>query len=161
MRLIIQDFKFYKKNSFSKKSIAVLINPCFHAMLLYRISNWLYLNKLGFISKFIWLINRIIFNVDIDYRAKINGGVMLVHGLGVVIGSEVEIMSNVKIYQGVTIGGNNGQKLKYNNKIITQPVINENVTIGPNSNIFGPVIIHKNKFIKAGEIISSNLKNIN
>ncbi|MBO3390550.1 serine O-acetyltransferase [Clostridium perfringens] len=105
MRLIIQDFKFYKKNSFSKKSIAVLINPCFHAMLLYRISNWLYLNKLGFISKFIWLINRIIFNVDIDYRAKINGGVMLVHGLGVVIGSEVEIMSNVKIYQGVTIGG--------------------------------------------------------
>ena len=105
MRLIIQDFKFHKKNSFYKKSISLLINPCFHAMLLYRTSNWLYLNKLGFISKNVWLINRIIFNVDIDYRVKINDGVMLVHGLGVVICSEVEIISNVKIYQGVTIGG--------------------------------------------------------
>lgn len=154
MKKVIKDFKYYKNNSLSKSGIAVIINPCFLCMVLFRISNYLYKRKLSLLSKVIWFINRMIFNVDIDYRAEISEEVMLIHGLGIVIGHEVRIGRRVKIYQGVTLGGNNGSVGVYEGEKISQPVIEEDCIIAPNSMIFGPVVVRKKSFIKAGKIIS-------
>ncbi|WP_411169807.1 serine O-acetyltransferase [Clostridium sp. MB05] len=154
MKKIIKDFKYYKNNSLSKSRVAVIINPCFLCMVLFRISNYMYKRKLKLLAKVIWFINRVTFNVDIDYRAEISEEVMLIHGLGIVIGHEVRIDRRVKIYQGVTLGGNNGKTDIYEGKEISQPVIEENCVIAPNSMIFGPVVIKKNSFVKAGKIIS-------
>lgn len=154
MKKIKADFNYYKENSLSGSKFAVMINPCFLSMLLYRLSNFLYRKKMKVLAKFIWFINRIIFSCDIDYRANISERVMLIHGIGVVIGCEAIIKSDVKIYQGVTIGGNNGHKAMYGDREISQPVIESGCIISPNSMIFGPVIIKENTFIKAGSIVS-------
>lgn len=59
-----------------KKIATLLFNPCFHSVCLYRLSSFLYIPKLRFnvLSKIVWYLNRIIFNVDIDYRADLAGG---------------------------------------------------------------------------------------
>jgi len=151
---ILEDFKFYRKESLSKSVFAVLINPCFHCLLLYRVSHMLYRNKLTIIAKCIWFINRIIYNVDIDYRSIIGKNVIIIHGIGIVIGHKVIIEDNVKIYQGVTLGGNNNKNIIYNGEEITQPIIKSGSILSPNSMIFGPIIVKENSFIKAGEIVS-------
>ena len=157
MNKIKKDFLWYKKNSLSKSAFAVFINPCFHSLVLYRISNFMYRYKLSVIAKVIWFVNRIFFNIDIDYRANISEEVMIVHGLGIVIGHEVVIEKRTKIYQGVTIGGNNSKTRIIEGKKISQPIIKSGVTLCPNSVIVGPIVIGENATIGAGSVITKNI----
>lgn len=152
----MSDIKFFKENSPSKSYGAVFLNPCFYAVVLYRISNKLYRMKLRFFGKLIWIVNRIVFSVDIDYRANIGRNFMLIHGIGTVIGYDVTIGENVKIYQGVTLGGN-GKQRNINNNIHTQPIIGNNCIIYTNACIFGAVIVSDNSKVKACKIITSDI----
>ncbi len=152
----MKDLKFFKENCPSKSYIAVLLNPCFYSVILYRVSNFFYRHKLSIISKVIWFINRVIFSVDIDYRAQIGDNFMLVHGLGIVIGCDVKIGKNVKIYQGVTLGGC-GKIREENGEILTQPIIGDNCIIYTNACIFGPVKISSNTKIKACKVIVEDM----
>lgn len=104
---IAEDFKAFTYDKNLQKRIGTLLfNPCFHCICLYRFSQFFYSIHLDVISKIIWYINRLLFHVDIDYRADLAGGIRLVHGLGTVIGHETKSLGNLTIYQGVTIGGN-------------------------------------------------------
>ncbi|MGE5329835.1 MAG: serine O-acetyltransferase [Deltaproteobacteria bacterium] len=156
--LIKKDFLHFKKNLLSPSCWAIIINPSFHAVILFRFSSWLYNHKLKIIPKLIWFINRIVYSVDIDYRATIGPGFNLVHGLGVVIGHEVVIGENVRIYQNVTIGGNNGKTTESKGRLISQPIIEDNVIIGANSLILGPVNIKSNSIIGVGAIVLEDVE---
>ena len=107
---IVEDFKCYTENGGVGKKIAtLLVNPCFHSVCLFRLSNWFYRAHVAVLAKTVWYLNRMLYHVDIDYRANLAGGFVLVHGLGTVIGCEVCSKGPLKVYQGVTIGGNNGK----------------------------------------------------
>lgn len=157
---ILLDLKAFVDGEGKKKMIAtVLFNPCFHSVFLYRVSNFFYKIKLNVIAKMIWYLNRIIFNVDIDYRANLAGGFVLVHGLGVVIGKDVFSKGILKVYQGVTIGGNNFKfTVDENGEKFWQPRIGENVIIFTNASLFGPIKIKANTIIKSGQIISKDIE---
>ena len=80
MRLV-EDYKEYTKSGgIIKKISTVFLDPCFQSVVLYRISSLFYKLKLSILAKIVWYINRIVFSVDIDYRANRAGGVVLVHG---------------------------------------------------------------------------------
>ncbi len=153
---MFNDLRNFRNNSPSKSYLAVFLNPCFAAVILYRISNFMYKRHLNILAKIVWLINRILFSVDIDYRAQIGKNFMLIHGIGVVIGKNVVIEDNVKIYQGVTLGGA-GIVREYKGKIIDQPQIGEGSIIYTNACIFGPVIISENSKIKACKVITKDV----
>lgn len=87
----------------------LLLNPCFHAVALFRLSAILYRAHLEPLAKMVWYVNRILYHVDIDYRARLAPGFKLVHGLGVVIGAGVVSEGPLTVYQGVTIGGSRGR----------------------------------------------------
>ncbi|MDK2586345.1 hypothetical protein QOZ83_10770 [Romboutsia sedimentorum] len=152
----MSDLKYFKENSHSKSYIGVLVNPCFYAVLLYRLSNQLYRYKLSIFAKLVWFINRVVFSVDIDYRAKIGNNFMLIHGLGTVIGCDVKIGNNVKVYQGVTLGGC-GKIRHENGEILTQPIIGDDCIIYTNACIFGPVKIKSNARIQACKVILEDI----
>lgn len=101
----MSDLKYFKEDSPGKSYIVVLLNPCFYSVLLYRLSHFLYKIKLGIFAKIIWLINRVIFFVDIDYSAKIGKNFMLVHVIETVIGFDVRIVDNCIIYTNSCIFG--------------------------------------------------------
>ncbi|MEY9868463.1 serine O-acetyltransferase [Peribacillus sp. B2I2] len=150
--MIKSDFKAFLKRSPSKSRFAVIINPNFHTVFLFRLACFFYKIKLEFISKIIWYINRVLFSVDIDYRAKIEKGFVLVHGIGTVIGRDVIIGNYVTIYQGVTLGGT-GKKKKMNNIEISQPYVGDNCTIYSNACIYGPCIIGERSIIGANTVL--------
>lgn len=152
----MSDFRNFIENSPSKSYFAVLLNPCFYSVALYRLSNKLYKARLKLLAKIVWLINRILFSLDIDYRAEIGKNFTIVHGIGIVIGCDVKIGDNVKVYQGVTLGGCG--KERYIDEIkITQPIIGDNCTIYTNACIFGPVVISNNSKIKACVVVTEDI----
>ncbi|HEY1922160.1 MAG TPA: serine O-acetyltransferase EpsC [Tepidisphaeraceae bacterium] len=75
--------------------------------------------------------------IDIHPGAMLGRGIFIDHGTGVVIGETTEIGSNVKIYQGVTLGAlapAYGQALRGRKR---HPTIQDNVTIYANAAILG------------------------
>lgn len=151
---ILDDYKAYAKNSVGKGISTLIFNPCFHSIVLYRFSSFLYHVHISPLAKAIWYLNRVIYNVDLDYRSQIDGGFRLIHGLGVVIGCDVVAGKNLTVYQGVTLGGN-GCKKHIGAGGRTQPYVEDNVTIYVDAKVFGPIHIESGTKIKAGRIVSS------
>ena len=120
--------------------------PGFYAIAAHRFAH--YLLTLG-----IKLIPRIISEyahqrtgIDVHPGAKIGKRFCIDHGTGVVIGETTEIGSNVKIYQGVTLGAVSVKK--EDAKIKRHPTIEDNVVIYAGATILGgETVIGKNSIV--------------
>ena len=156
MQCLKQDFKAYR--DYSGSLLKTLLNYNFYIVLIFRLSHFFSSIKLQILARLFWLINRLIFTVDIDPRANLGGGLLLVHGMCIVIGEKVKIIGPVKIYQGVTIGGNNFKTKFYNGQEISQPIIMQDVVIGINSCILGPCIIGNKAVVGTGAIITKDVE---
>ncbi len=121
--------------------------PGFHALILYRISHWLWNHKLYFLARFLSYIIRLLTGIDIHPAAKIGRRLFIDHGAGVVIGETAEIGNDVTIYHGVTLGGNTWKKVK------RHPTIMDNVVIGAGAKIIGPVVVGSNSYIGSGSVV--------
>ncbi|MDR1179968.1 MAG: serine O-acetyltransferase [Spirochaetales bacterium] len=73
--------------------------------------------------------------IDIHPGANIGAGFFIDHGTGVVVGETTLIGSNVKIYQGVTLGALSVKKELSDSK--RHPTIEDNVTIYAGATILG------------------------
>ncbi len=152
-----KDLKAFSAGSKKKMLVTVFTNPCFHAVCLYRLSNFFSRLHIGILAKLIWYINRIVFCCDIDYRADLAGGFVLVHGLGCVIGKGVKSEGVLRVYQGVTIGGT-GKVREFEGRRISMPVFKENVVVFTGAKVLGPVIIGKNNRIKAASLVTEDIE---
>ena len=124
--------------------------PGFHAISIYRLSNALY--KLG-----VYILPRMmseyihgITGIDIHPGATIGESFYIDHGTGIVIGESTIIGEQVKIYQGVTLGGIQVSKDLASTK--RHPTIEDNVCIYANATILGGDII-----IGANSVIGANV----
>lgn len=159
MRLA-SDFKcFTEGQGIGKKIGTLLLNPNFHSVCLFRLSNLCYRMKLSPIAKLIWYINRLLFHVDIDYRADLAGGFVLVHGLGTVIGKNVVSKGRLKVYQHVTLGGGNGKPARLDEDGISRgmPLFKGDSTVYTGAIVVGGIVISEGLIIKAGAVISSDM----
>lgn len=156
---VVRDFKAVSEGKGFPRSIGTFfLNPCWHAVLLYRFSSQLYRLHLEPLSKVIWYLNRVLYSVDIDYRAKLGPGFKLVHGLGVVIGAGVVSEESLAIYQGVTIGGTMGkERVDADGALFTQPHFGRNSTVYTGACLFGPIYIGDNVRILANRTITRDV----
>ena len=150
------DYMSYNKRS--KIPFQPFLNVIFYVNIFYRTSHFLYTCKLFPLAKLFWLLNRIFFSIDIDPGAKLAGGLEIVHGAGIVIGRYVQSDGHLKVYQGASIGGNLGKSKIINNKTITQPLILQNVVIGINSVVIGPIVIGENVIIGSNAVVTKDVK---
>ena len=156
---LLKDFRFtrsYKGHNTLMSILRTLFSPSFLCMLIFRLSSSSFKIKLIPLSKLFWWLNFLVFKVDIDYRSILLGGVYMPHPMGIVIGSGVMISQDVKIMQGVCVGGNLGKTLEFNNRIIMQPQILGGGFLGINAVISGPIILKKKVFVAANSIVSKS-----
>lgn len=142
----------FEKNDPASHSLAeiYLAYPGFYAISIYRLSHALH--KLGvfilprMMSEFIHGVT----GIDIHPGATINESFYIDHGTGIVIGETSVIGKNVKIYQGVTLGGISVAKSLASTK--RHPTIEDNVCIYANATILGGDIV-----IGANSVIGANV----
>ena len=130
-----------------RSNMEVLLYHGFWAMFFHKIANRLYRMRLYFLSRAVSQHSRFLTGIEIHPGATIGEGVFIDHGAGVVIGETCEIGDNVTIYQGVTLGGTGKDTGK------RHPTIQNNVYIGANSIILGPITIGEGSKIGAGTIV--------
>ena len=130
----------------------IFLYPGFHAILIFRLANFLWHIKLRFVAKLLSHLGRILTGIEIHPAAKIGKNMFIDHGHGVVIGETSEIGDNVLIYHGVTLGGNSLNKGK------RHPTIGSNVIIGAGAKILGPLIIGDSARVGANAVVTKSVK---
>ncbi|MCX7628239.1 MAG: serine O-acetyltransferase [Methylophilaceae bacterium] len=118
--------------------------PGVHALLIHRLSHWLWGIGLRWLARFISYLNRWLTGIEIHPAAVIGRRVFIDHGMGVVIGETAVIQDDCTLYHGVTLGGTSWNKGK------RHPTLEAGVIIGAGAKILGPITIG------AGAKIGSN-----
>ena len=127
-----------------------LAYPGFHAISIYRLSHALYKLKVPILPRMMSEYIHGITGIDIHPGATIDDSFYIDHGTGIVIGETSIIGKNVKIYQGVTLGGISVAKSLASVK--RHPTIEDNVCIYANATVLGGDIT-----IGANSIIGANV----
>ena len=122
--------------------------PGLHALLLHRVSHWLWRIGLKFLGRLLSHFSRWITGIEIHPAAKIGKRVFIDHGMGIVIGSTTEIHDNVSIYQGVTLGGTTQT---YKGK--RHPTLREGVIVGAGAKVLGPFEVGANAKIGSNAVV--------
>ena len=152
---INKDLDAAKRFSEVNKVLIFFFNRGFHALFYYRIANNFYRWRIPVLPLVLTRIIQILYAIDIDYRAKLNGGVVIVHGVGLVIGSGVQINSNVILFHGVTVGRRGVGPVISNTD--GYPIIEENCIICTGSKILGKITIGHDTIIGANCVITKNI----
>ncbi len=118
-----------------------------HALSWYRVAHFFYKIKCKLIARIISQTARFLTGVEIHPAAKIEGGVFIDHGSGVVIGETAEVHKGTVIYQGVTLGGTGKERGK------RHPTIMENVTLSAGAKVLGGFTVGKGAKIGAGAVV--------
>ena len=125
----------------------VLLYSGVHALLAYRISHKLYLSKHYFSARAISQAARFFTGIEIHPGATIGKGLVIDHGMGLVIGETTVIGDNCTLYQGVTLGGTGKDKGK------RHPTLGNNVMVGAGAKVLGPFTIGDNVKIAANAVV--------
>jgi len=127
-----------------------LAYPGFYAIAIYRLSHELYKLNVPTIPRMMSEYTHGITGTDIHPGAQIGDSFFIDHATGIVIGETSIIKNNVKIYQGVTLGGVQVKKSLSATK--RHPTIEDNVIIYANATILGGDVV-----IGADTIIGANV----
>ncbi|WP_231891212.1 serine O-acetyltransferase [Arachidicoccus ginsenosidimutans] len=122
-------------------------------LLLFRINQIAGFNKLLYIIMLPYLVfYRIlvewILGVEIPWKTKIGKGLVIHHGQALVINDKCVLGENITLRNSTTIGV---KKVNGINSIC--PIIGNNVDIGANVCIIGPITIGNNVIIGAGSVV--------
>lgn len=141
----------YQMNPF----LAVFSNRGFHALFVYRLCNWLNSIHIPLVPLVLTRIVQVLYGIDIDYKAQIKGGIIIIHGVGLVIGEGAIIESGTILYHGVTLGR------KTQGKSVPKgdgfPTIGKNCVIGAGAKLLGPVRIGEGSVIGANCVVTNSL----
>lgn len=109
--------------------------PGFYAIAVYRLAHEFYKLDVPLIPRILTEDAHGKTGIDIHPAASIGESFCIDHGTGVVIGETVEIGSDVKVYQGVTLGALSVKKEMAQTK--RHPTIEDRVVIYSNATILG------------------------
>lgn len=128
-----------------------LLYSGYKAVRSHRRAYWFYHHNMKFIARYISQRSRHKTGIEIHPAAKIGKGLVIDHGMGVVIGETAEIGDNCTIYQGVTLGGTGKDTGK------RHPTIGNNVLVGAGAKVLGPFKVGDNARIAANAVVLSEI----
>ena len=128
----------------------ILAYPGFYAVAVYRLAHFLHGHAVPIIPRMMTEAAHQHTGIDIHPGAKIGRAFYIDHGTGVVIGETTVIGNNVKLYQGVTLGGYRVDKSDEDAK--RHPTLEDNVTV-----FAGATILGGDTIVGANSIIGGNV----
>ena len=129
----------------------LLLYPGVHAIAAHRVAHRLHKRGHTFVARAISQVARFATGIEIHPGATIGKGLMIDHGMGVVIGETAEIGDNCTIYQGVTLGGTGKDVGK------RHPTLGNNVMIGAGAKVLGPMLIGDNSKVAANAVVLTEI----
>lgn len=125
----------------------LFLYPHIKALILYRIAHWYWLHRHFFLARYHSALARRITGIEIHPGAEIGRGLVIDHGMGVVIGETAQIGDDCVIYHGVTLGGTGKQRAK------RHPTVGDHVLIGAGAKLLGNIVIGSHSKIGANAVV--------
>jgi serine O-acetyltransferase len=125
--------------------------PGVHALLIHRLSYWIWRKRFFWLARFIAHISRWMTGIEIHPGATIGRRVFIDHGMGVVIGETAVIGDDCTLYHGVTLGGTSWNKGK------RHPTLEQGVVIGAGAKVLGPITIGKGAKIGSNAVVVKDI----
>jgi serine O-acetyltransferase len=136
----------------------MLCYPGFHAIVIHRLSHWLWKKGLCLPARFISYLGRIVTAIEIHPGAEIGRRFVIDHGTGVVVGETSIVGDDVTLYHSVTLGGTSpavdsesqvGQK--------RHPTVKDGAIIGSGAAVLGPITIGENARVGANSVVTKDV----
>ncbi len=121
--------------------------PGFHAMMIHRLSHYLWLRGFRWLGRFTSHIGRWLTGIEIHPGATIGRRFFIDHGMGVVIGETAVIGDDCTLYHGVTLGGTSWNKGK------RHPTLGNGVVIGAGAKVLGPIEIGEGARVGSNSVV--------
>jgi len=121
--------------------------PGFHALVFYRLANWLWYKRIYLPARFASHIGRLLTGIEIHPGARIGRRFFIDHGMGVVIGETAIIGDDVTLYHGVTLGGVTWAPGK------RHPTLENEVVVGAGAQVLGPITVGRGARIGANAVV--------
>lgn len=125
--------------------------PGVHAILHYRVANFLWRHNLKWLARFLSTFSRWMTGIEIHPGATIGRGFFIDHGMGVVIGETAEIGDGCTLYHGVTLGGTTWNKGK------RHPTLEDGVVVGAGAKVLGPITVGENARIGSNAVVTKDV----
>jgi serine O-acetyltransferase len=135
-----------------------LCYPGYHALLFYRLTNWLWRSNWRVLGRFISSIGRLVTLIEIHPGAEIGKRFVVDHGSAIVIGETSIIGDDVTLYQGVTLGGVSPSVDSH--KQVNQkrhPTLANEVIIGSGAQILGPITVGEGARVGANAVVTKDV----
>lgn len=133
------------------KTEVLLLYPHIKALLFHRLAHFLYRHHRFFLARFTSNIARFWTGIEIHPGAKIGRGLLIDHGMGVVIGETAEIGDDCQIYHGVTLGGTGKEHAK------RHPTLGNHVMVGAGAKCLGNITIGDHAKIGANAVVITDV----
>ncbi len=142
----------FDRDPAARTSFEVLTNyPGVHALMLHRISYWLWNKGWKWLARTISSFSRWMTGIEIHPGAKIGRRFFIDHGMGVVIGETAEVADDVTLYHGVTLGGTSWDKGK------RHPTLEAGVVVGAGAKVLGPITIGEGARIGSNAVVTRDV----
>ena len=125
----------------------IIAYPGLLAITVNRLAHELFLLKVPLIPRIMTEYAHGRTGIDIHPGATIGKYFFIDHGTGIVVGETTIIGDSVKLYQGVTLGGNGKETGK------RHPTLKDNVMVSAGAKIIGSFTIGENSKIGAGSVV--------
>jgi serine acetyltransferase/GT2 family glycosyltransferase len=106
-----------------------------------------------FAAKAVSRIIRHLYGSDIHWEARIDPGVMLVHGMGMAISREARIGRGCIVFQHVTLG----MGVDPATRQLGAPTLERDVHVGPGATLIGPIRVGTGSKIMAGAVLTHSV----
>ncbi len=130
---------------------AFLFYRGFKALQSYRVARYYWLNKRTALARHLQSLIVETYSMDLHPGARIEGGVFIDHGTGIVIGETAQVERNVSMLHNVTLGGT-GKETG-----LRHPHIQEGVLLGAGCKVLGYITVGKNSKVAAGSIVLNDV----
>ena len=150
---MISLLKAYKAYDPAAKSYLeiLLLYPGPKAQLGHRISHFLYGLDLYFLARAVSEFFRWWTGIEIHPGAQMGHGIVIDHGMGLVIGETAEVGDSCILFHGVTLGGTHFHPEK------RHPTIGRHVMIGAGAKILGPIKVGDHARIGANAVVTKEV----
>ena len=125
----------------------VLASPGLHALAIHHAAHGLWGRGHKLPGRLLSHLGRFLTGIEIHPGASVGRGVMIDHGMGVVIGETAVVGDDCSLFQGVTLGGTGKQGGK------RHPTLGSRVVVGVGASILGDILVGDGARIGAGSVV--------
>lgn len=130
---------------------SLLFENGYQAVVLHRIAHWFKVRGVPFVGPFFHRLSIALTGVDISPGARIGPGLLISHGVGLVIGGYAKIGADALILHGVTVGSPTFGRVE------EMPVIGDGVFLGAGAQLIGGIEVGDGAQVGVNAVVTRNV----